>query len=143
MESVVGFTSTGPFQRQGRPSHHLGIGVALGRDLERLSRPIAANLAQGEGGVEEKAIYHAFCFISYEVGPFTEFVERGVAPSEKKGTGAGESARTLFAALEELREDVSDDEEDMEFIALDKAVGFISKTLGDFQHYLGEAGEGS
>ena len=96
---------------------------------------------EGEGGVEEKAVYHAFCFISYEVGPFTEFVESGVEPSEKKGVEAGGPARTLFAALEELREDVSDDEEDMEFIALDKAVGFVAKTLGDFQHYLNEAGE--
>lgn len=112
------------------------------------AEPVLAKLnelrkdAQGEGGVEEKAIYHAFCFISYEVGPFSEFVERGVEPSEKKGTQPGESARTLFKALEELREEVSDDEGDMEFIALDRAVGFVSKTLGDFQHYLDEAGEG-
>lgn len=98
---------------------------------------------KGEGGVEEKAIYHAFCFISYEVGPFTDFVESGTEPNEKKGISAGESARTLFAALKELRGDVSDDEADMEFIALDKAAGFISRALGDFQHYLDEAGEGS
>ncbi len=98
---------------------------------------------KGEGGVEEKAIFHAFCFISYEVGPFTDFVESGTEPNEKKGVEAGESARALFAALEELRDDVSDNEDDMEFIALDKAVGFVSKALGDFQHYLNEAGEGS
>ncbi len=98
---------------------------------------------KGEGGVEEKAIFHAFCFISYEVGPFTDFVVSGTGPKEKKGVEAGESARTLFAALEELRDDVSDDEEDMEFIALDKAVEFISKIVGDYQHYLNEAGEGS
>lgn len=98
---------------------------------------------EGEGGVEEKAIYHAFCFISYEVGPFTDFVESGIEPKEKKGSSAGETARTLLAALEELREDVSDDEADMEFIALDKAVGFVAKTVGDFQHYLNEAGEES
>ncbi len=96
---------------------------------------------EGEGGVEEKAIYHSFCFISYEVGPFTEFVESGVEPSGKKGVEAGEPARGLLAALEELRDDVSDNEEDMEFIALDKAAGFVSKTLGDFQHYLNETGE--
>ena len=96
---------------------------------------------KGEGGVEEKAIYHAFCFISYEVGPFTDYVESGTDPNEKKGVEAGDAARTLFAVLEELREDVADDEADMEFIALDKAVGFISKAIGDFQHYLNETAE--
>ena len=57
---------------------------------------------QGEGGLEEKAIYHAFCFISYEVGPFTGFVEAGDLPSEKKGISPGEGAEKLIEALEEL-----------------------------------------
>ncbi len=95
---------------------------------------------QGEGGIEEQAIYHGFCFISYEVGPFTGFVEGGAVPSDRKGTGAGPGARKLLEALEELREDVSEDEADMEFIALDKAAAFIAAALGDFQHYLDEAG---
>lgn len=95
---------------------------------------------QGEGGVEEKAIYHAFCFISYEVGPFTGFVEAGEPPSEKKGVSPDEGAEKLLEVLEELREDVSGDEEDMEFIALDKAISFISAVPGDFQSYLNEVG---
>ncbi len=95
---------------------------------------------KGEGGVEEKAIYHGFCFISYEVGPFTGFVEEGAAPSDRKGTEAGPGARKLLEVIEELREDVSDDEANMEFIALDKAAVFIAAALGDFQHYLDEAG---
>ena len=95
---------------------------------------------QGEGGIEEKALYHGFCFISYEIGAFTEFVERDVPPSGKKETAAGEGARSLIDALEELREDAAGDEEDMEFVVLDKAVAFISALPGDFQHYLNEAG---
>jgi hypothetical protein len=95
---------------------------------------------QGEGGLEEKAIYHAFCFISYEVGPFTGFVEAGEPPSEKKGTASAGGAEKLLEVLEELREEVSGDEKDMEFIALEKAVSFISAVPGDFQHYLNEAG---
>ena len=98
---------------------------------------------QGEGGPEEKAVYHGFVFISYEVGAFTDFVERGEAPSDKKGTAAGEAAQEMLATLEELRGEVADNEEDMEFIALDRAVSFISGALGDFQHYLNEAGEGA
>lgn len=113
------------------------------------AEPVLAKLnelrkdTQGEGGIEEKALYHAFCFVSYEVGPFSEFVENGTEPTERKGVAAGPDAQELLTALEELREDVSDTEEDMEFIALDKTVGFVSKTLGDFQNYLNEAGEGS
>lgn len=109
------------------------------------AEPVLAKLnelrkdAQGEGGVEERALYHAFCYISYEVGPFTEFVEQDKVPSEKKGVAPGEEARELFGALEELREEVAGDEGDMEFVALDKAVGFVSRTLGDFQAYLDEA----
>ncbi|MEE9273721.1 MAG: hypothetical protein V3V62_00240 [bacterium] len=95
---------------------------------------------EGEGGVEEEAAYRAFCYISYEVGPFGEFVERGKIPAGKKGVAPGPRARELFAALEALREEVSDDEEDIEFVALDKAAGFLSHTLGDFQAYLDEAG---
>jgi hypothetical protein len=95
---------------------------------------------QGEGGLEEKAIYHAFCFISYEVGPFTGFVEAGEPPSEKKGTSPGEGAEKLIEVLEELLEEVSGNEGDMEFIALDRAISFMSVVPGDFQHYLNEAG---
>ncbi|MEK6708977.1 MAG: hypothetical protein AABZ64_00195 [Nitrospinota bacterium] len=99
--------------------------------------------AEGEGGVEEKALYHAFCYVSYEVGPFGEFVEKGREPLQKKGAGPGDLAWEYLEALEGLREEVAEDEEDIEFIALDKAVGFISRTLGDFQAYLDEAGPGA
>ena len=97
--------------------------------------------AQGEGGIEEKALYHMFCFISYEVGPFADFVEKEVAPSEKKDTDAGPQAEEYLEVLTELREEVEDDPGNMEFIALDRAVAFISQTSGDFQFYLDEAGE--
>ena len=98
--------------------------------------------AQGENSPEEAAIYHGFCFVSFEMGAFTGFVEQDTPLTGKKGVEPGEAARGMLETLEELREDVSGDEEDMEFIALDKAVAFISATLGDFQHYLNEAGEG-
>ena len=98
--------------------------------------------AQGEGGIEEKALYHMFCFISYEVGPFADFVEKEVAPSEKKDTTAGPKAEEYLEVLTELKEEVADDPADMEFIALDRAVAFISQTSGDFQAYLNEAGDG-
>ena len=97
--------------------------------------------AQGEGGVEEKALYHMFCFISYEVGPFADFVEADKAPSEKKDTAAGPKAGEYLGVLTELRDEVDDDPDDMEFIALDRAVAFISQIDGDFQAYLNEAGE--
>ncbi len=97
--------------------------------------------AQGEGGIEEKALYHAFCFISYEVGPFADFVEAEVEPSEKKDTAAGPGAQEYLDVLTELKEEVADDPGDMEFIALDRAVAFISQISGDFQAYLDEAGE--
>ena len=112
------------------------------------AEPVLAKLnelrkgAEGEGGVEEEALYHAFCYVSYEAGPFGEFVERGKAPAEKKGVAPGDRARAYLGALEGLREEVAGDEGDMEFIALDRAAGFISRTLGDFQAYLDEAGEG-
>ena len=97
--------------------------------------------AQGEGGIEEKALYHMFCFISYEVGPFADFVEKEVAPSEKKDTTAGPKAEEYLDVLTDLKDEVADDPADMEFIALDRAVAFISQTSGDFQAYLDEAGE--
>ncbi|MCY3823308.1 MAG: hypothetical protein OXG62_05510 [Nitrospinae bacterium] len=97
--------------------------------------------AQGEGGVEEKALYHMFCFISYEVGPFADFVEVDKAPAEKKDTAAGPRAGEYLGVLTELRDEVDDDPEDMEFIALDYAASFISQVSGDFQAYLDEAGE--
>ena len=97
--------------------------------------------AQGEGGVEEKALYHMFCFISYEVGPFADFVEKEIAPSEKKDAAAGPKAEEYLGVLTELRDEVDDDLEDMEFIALDYAASFISQVSGDFQFYLDEAGE--
>ncbi|MBI1725318.1 MAG: hypothetical protein HYR52_06755 [Candidatus Tectomicrobia bacterium] len=112
------------------------------------AEPVLAKLnelrkdAEGEGNVEEEALYHAFCYVSYEVGPFGEFVEKGKEPAGKKGTAPGDRAREYLEALEGLRAEVAGDEEDMEFIALDRAAGFISRTLGDFQAYLDEAGEG-
>jgi hypothetical protein len=110
--------------------------------------PILAKLnelrkdAEGEGGVEEEALYHAFCYVSYEVGPFGEFVEKEKEPASKKGIAPGERARLYLDALEGLREEVAEDEGDIEYIALDRAAGFIARTLGDFQAYLDEAGEG-
>ena len=65
--------------------------------------------AQGEGGIEEKALYHMFCFISYQVGPFADFVEKEVAPSEKKDTAAGPKAEEYLDVLTELKEEVADD----------------------------------
>jgi len=96
----------------------------------------------GEGGLEEAALYHSFCFISYEVGAFAGFVEQDTLPSEKKGVEPREAAKNMLNTLEELREDVSTDEKGMEYIALDRAAAFISAVLGDFQNYLNEAGEG-
>jgi len=113
------------------------------------AEPVLAKLnalrkdTQGEGGEEEKAIYHGFCFISYEVGPFTDFVERGKDPAAKKGVAPGPRARELLQTLEGMRAEVGDDQEDMEFVALDMAVKFISRALGDFQSYLNDAGEGA
>ncbi len=98
--------------------------------------------AQGEGGVEEKALYHMFCFISYEVGPFADFVEADKAPAEKKDAAAGPRAEEYLDVLTGLRDEVDDDPDDMEFIALGYAVAFISRISGDFQAYLDEAGEG-
>ena len=97
--------------------------------------------AQGEGSIEEKALYHMFCFISYEVGPFADFVEKEKAPTEKKDTAAGPQAEEYLDVLTELRDEVADDPEDMEFIALDYAASFISQISGDFQVYIDEAGE--
>lgn len=108
------------------------------------AEPVLAKLnelrkdAEGEGGPEEEALYHAFCYVSYEVGAFTGFVERGVEPAERKGLGPGPRSRALLTALERMREEVAGDEDDIEFVALDKAVGFISRTLGGFQAYLEE-----
>ncbi len=95
--------------------------------------------AQGEGGVEEKALYHAFCFISYEVGAFADFVEGGKPPAEKKGVAPGTVSQTYLETLDALREEVADDPDDMECIALDRAAAFISQVPGDFQAYLTEA----
>ncbi len=97
--------------------------------------------AQGEGNVEEKALYHAFCFVSYEVGAFADFVEKDREPSEKKDVATGSEAEEYIDALAGLRDEVADDPEDMEFIALAHVATFISKISGDFQHYLDEAGE--
>ena len=96
--------------------------------------------AQDEGGVEEKALYHAFCFISYEVGAFANFVEADEAPSEKKDVSSGPEAEEYIDVLTELRDEVGDNPKDMEFIALDRVVAFISQISGDFQLYLDEAG---
>ena len=35
-----------------------------------------------EGGVEEKAIYHAFCFISYKIGDFQKYLDEELGQSE-------------------------------------------------------------
>ena len=118
------------------------------KETQLKHEPVLAKLnelrkdAQGEGGIEEKVLYHAFCFISYQVGPFADFVEKEVAPSEKKDTAAGPEAEEYLDVLTELKEEVADDPEDMEFIALDRAVAFISQISGDFQAYLDEVGEG-
>ena len=112
------------------------------------AEPVLAKLnelrkdSQGEDSVEEEALYHAFCYVSYQAGPFGEFVEKDKTPAEKKGTAPGKRAREYLEALEGLREEVAGDEADMEFVALDRAAGFISRTLGDFQAYLDETGEG-
>lgn len=92
------------------------------------------------GELEDLSIYHAFCFISYEIGPFTEFVEQGKAPAPKKNTEAGPRAKEMFSAIEGMRDEVAEDDQDMEFIALDRALDFLSPVLGDFQAYLIEAG---
>ncbi len=109
------------------------------------TEPVLAQLnalrkdAQGEGGVEEKALHHAFCFISYEVGAFTDFVEAGKPPAERKDAPPGSEAETYLDALADLKSEVQDDPQDIEFIALDRAVAFISQIRGDFQFYLDEA----
>lgn len=111
------------------------------------TEPVLAKLndlrkdARGEGSVEEKALHHAFCFISYEVGAFAGFVEADEAPTGKKDASPGPVAEAYLAALAGLRAEVEDDPEDMEFIALDRALGFISRIPGDFQSYLNEADE--
>ena len=40
-----------------------------------------------------------------------------------------------------MKAEVEDDPEDMEFVALDRALAFLSQIPGDFQSYLNEAGE--
>ncbi|MBI3126564.1 MAG: hypothetical protein HYZ11_03055 [Candidatus Tectomicrobia bacterium] len=112
------------------------------------AEPVLAKLndlrkdAQGEESVEEAALHHAFCYVSYQAGPFAEFVEKEKPPAAKKNTPPGERAREYLEALKRLRDEAAGDASDMEFIALDRAAGFISRTLGDFQAYLDEAGEG-
>lgn len=111
------------------------------------TEPILAKLnalrkdAQGEGSVEEKALHHAFCFISYEVGAFTGFVEAGEAPTGKKDASPGPGVEAYLGALAGLKAEVEDDPEDIEFVALDRALAFLSQIPGDFQSYLNEAGE--
>lgn len=51
-------------------------------------------------------------------------------------------AETLLARLNELRKDASDDEEDLEYLALHHAVCFISYKMADFQAYLDEVPQG-
>ncbi len=94
--------------------------------------------SSGDEDVEGIALYHAFCFVSYEVGPFTEFVEQSEEPIDGKAVPPGPRAKELLAALEGLREEAAGDEDAMEFIALDKTTAFISRKLGDFQSYLNE-----
>ncbi|MDA0999232.1 MAG: hypothetical protein O2807_01775 [bacterium] len=97
-----------------------------------------ADLESGE--LEDLSIYHAFCFISYEIGPFTDFIEQGKEPTPRKDTEAGPRAREMFSAVKGMRGEVAGDAQDMEYIALDRAVAFLSPILGDFQAYLVEAG---
>ena len=73
--------------------------------LESLMKlePVLAKLnelrkdTQGEGGLEEVALYHSFCFISYEVGAFAGFVEQDTLPSEKKEVEPREAAKDILS----------------------------------------------
>ena len=99
--------------------------------------------AQGEGGVEEKALYHMFCFISYEVwarsriswrrtkrrarkkiplpAPKPKNISRCSPNLEKKSR----TTRTIWSSSRSTAPWL-----------------FISQIDGDFQAYLNEAGEG-
>jgi len=48
-------------------------------------------------------------------------------------------AEPILSKLNELRKDASEDEEDMEYIALHHAFCFISYQMADFQKYLDDA----
>lgn len=50
-------------------------------------------------------------------------------------------AEVLLAKLNELRKDLAEDPEDIEWLALHHAFCFISYRMGDFQKYLDEVAQ--
>ena len=80
---------------------------------------------KGEDEIE-KAVYHAFCFVSYEINSFANFVENDIQPENKiNQSSISIEVKEIFEVLEELRNEISDDKEDLEFITLDFTLRFL------------------
>ena len=91
---------------------------------------------KGEDEIE-KAVYHAFCFVSYEINSFANFVENDIQPENKiNESSISIEVKEIFEVLEELRNEISDDKEDLEFITLDFTIRFLFFLTYDFQEYL-------
>ncbi|MED5578720.1 MAG: hypothetical protein VX794_01680 [Nitrospinota bacterium] len=91
---------------------------------------------KGEEEIEQ-AVYHVFCFVSYEVNSFANFIEKDIQPTNKiSESPISDNVKKIFQVFEELKDEISDDEEDLEFIALDLTLKFLSFLTFDFQEYL-------
>ena len=91
---------------------------------------------KGEEEIEQ-AVYHVFCFVSYEINSFANFVGKNISPTRKIDESLIDCrVKEVFSIFEELRDEISDDQEDLEFIALDFTLKFLSFLVYDFQEYL-------
>ncbi len=91
---------------------------------------------KGENEIEQ-AVFHAFCFVSYEINSFSDFVENDIEPKNRiNGSLISQNVKEIFQVIQELKDEISDDEEDLEFIALDLTLKFLLFLTYDFQEYL-------
>ena len=91
---------------------------------------------KGENEIEQ-AVYHAFCFVSYEINSFANFVEKNIQPKNKiNESPISQNVEEIFKVFQELKDEISENEEDLEFITLDLTLKFLSFLTYDFQEYL-------
>lgn len=91
---------------------------------------------KGEEEIEQ-AVYHVFCFVSYEVNSFANFVEKDIQPTSKtEKSPIDDNVNKIFQVFQDLKDEISDDEEDLEFITLDFTLKFLFTLVYDFQKYL-------